>query len=171
LAKSTRHLYGHTVPSDFDRRQALNAVINVPLSARWRAAATFQLASGFPVTPVLEEVSFGQLIHLDGTRDPLFRAFRDRNGQLIKIENVFLRRLSSINSERTTGYSRVDVRGTYSTGNHWEFYGEVLNLFNHRNYMQKLNRTTEDGETLEIGRANVYNTFERMISFGIRATF
>jgi hypothetical protein len=171
LAKSTRHFYGQTVPFDFDRRHAMNAVVHVPLSARWRAAATVQLASGFPVTPVLQEVSFSQVIRLDGTRDPLFRTFRDRNGELVSFDNVFLRRLSSINSERTTGYSRVDVRGTYATGGHWEFYGEVLNLFNHRNYIQTVNRTTEEGQVQEVGRANVFNTFERMISFGIRATF
>ena len=33
LSKSTRDLYGRTVPSDFDRRHALNAVVDVPLCA------------------------------------------------------------------------------------------------------------------------------------------
>ncbi len=169
LAKSTRDLYGHTVPSDFDRRHTLNTVISVPLGSRWRAAATMQLSSGLPVTPVRNEVAFGRTTFLDGTRDPFFRTFRDRNGQLVELENVFLRRLSSINSERTTGYSRVDARLTYSTGKHWEFYGEVLNLFNHRNYMQKVERTRNG--TREIDKANVYSTFERMVSFGLRVTF
>jgi hypothetical protein len=84
---------------------------------------------------------------------------------------VFQRRLSSINSERTSGYSRVDARLTYATVRHWEFYVEVLNAFNHRNYLQTINSKTADGQVQEIGRANIYNTFERMISFGIRATF
>jgi hypothetical protein len=167
LSKSTRDLYGQTVPSDFDRRHALNAVVTVPITARWRAAATMQVASGFPTTPIQQEVSFGQVIGLDGTRDPFFRAFRDRNGKLITFENVFERRLSSINGERTGGYSRVDARLTYATVRHWEFYVEVLNAFNHRNYIQ----TMVDGEHREIGRANIYSTFERMISFGVRATF
>jgi hypothetical protein len=114
-------------------------------------------------------VAFGRTTFLDGTRDPFFRTFRDRNGQLVELENVFLRRLSSINSERTTGYSRVDARLTYSTRKHWEFYGEVLNLFNHRNYMQKVERTRNG--TREIDRANVYSTFERVVSFGLRVTF
>jgi hypothetical protein len=171
LAKSTRDLYGRTVPFDFDRRHALNAAAVVPLGTRWRAAATIQMASGFPTTPVQQEVAFGQLIRLDGTIDPLFRTYRDRNGRLIMFDNVFERRLSSINSERTTGYSRVDARLTYSTARHWEFYVEVLNAFNHRNYLQKITGTTAEGEVRETGRANIYSTFERMISFGVRATF
>jgi hypothetical protein len=47
----------------------------------------------------------------------------------------------------------------------------VLNAFNHRNYLQTINSKTADGQVQEIGRANIYNTFERMISFGMRATF
>ena len=171
LAKSTRDLYGRTVPSDFDRRHALNTLVVVPFGARWRAAATIQMASGLPTTPVQQEVAFGQVLHLDGTSDPVLRTFRDRNGQLVTIENVFLRRLSSINSERTTGYSRVDTRLTYATVRHWEFYVEVLNAFNHRNYLQTINGKTADGSVQEIGKANIYSTFERMISFGVRATF
>jgi hypothetical protein len=170
LAKSTRDLYGRTVPSDFDRRHALNAVAGVALTSKWRAAATFELASGLPVTPVQDEVLFGKTVHLDGTRDQLFRAGRDRNGRLIALTNVFQRRLSSINSERTTGYSRVDARLTYASGGHWEFYGELLNAFNHRNYLQRI-ETSEGGERREISRANVYDTFERLFSFGMRVTF
>jgi TonB dependent receptor-like, beta-barrel/TonB-dependent Receptor Plug Domain len=171
LSKSTRDLYGNTVPSDFDRRHALNAVVAIPIAARWRAAATMQLASGLPTTPVQQEVDFGQVVRLDGTRDPFFRPFRDRNGKLVTFADVFERRLSSINSERTTAYSRVDARLTYATVRHWEFYVEVLNAFNHRNYVQTVNDKTADGEVREIGRANIYNTFERMLSFGMRATF
>ena len=171
LSKSTRELYGRTVPFDFDRRHALTAVLDAPLGARFRAAATWQLASGFPVTPIQREVEFGKVNHLDGTRDPRYRTFRDRNGNLVMMENVFMRRLSSINSERLTGYARLDVRVTYSTGKHWEFYGEVLNLFNHRNYLQPLHGTSNEGEQEVIGKSNVYNTFERLLSFGLRMKF
>ena len=171
LAKSTRNLYGYTVPSDFDRRHALNAVVGVPIAAGWRAAATFQFASGFPLTPMQDEVSFARVIYVDGTRDQFYRTFRDQNGNLITGFAPFQRRLASINSERTTGYSRVDVRGTYTTGKHWEFYGEVINLFNHRNYLETINEPTETGERREIGRSNIANTFERMVSFGMRVSF
>ena len=171
LAKSTRNLYGYTMPSDFDRRHALNAAVSIPIAAKWRVAATVQLASGFPTTPMREEVSFGRVTYLDGTRDEFYRTFRDRNGNLVTGVESFQRRLSSINSDRTTGYSRVDVRATYTTGKHWEFYGEVINLFNHRNYLETINETTETGQRREIGRANIYNTFERMVSFGMRVSF
>ena len=171
LSKATRDLYGRTVPFDFDRRHAMNAVIDVPLTARFRAAATLQIASGFPTTPVQAEVLFGRLIHLDGTRDPLFTSFRDRNGNLVSHLNVFQRRLSSINSERLGGYSRVDTRLTYATGGHWEFYGEVLNRLQPPELYPDHHRDDDAGETQVIGRSNVYNTFERMGSFGMRVKF
>jgi hypothetical protein len=172
LSKATRDLYGRTVPFDFDRTHAMNAVIDVPLTARFRAAATVQIASGFPTTPVREEVLFGRVINLtDGTRDPLYRASRNAKGELISHLNVFQRRLASINTERLSGYSRADIRLTYATGGHWEFYGEVLNAFNHRNYLQSVSETTDDGGTQLVGRSNIYNTFERMFSFGMRVKF
>jgi hypothetical protein len=170
LSKATRDLYGRTVPSDFDRRHALNAVIEAAFTRAWRASATWRLASGFPTTPVREEVVFGPSFLPDGTRPEILHALRNRDGQLISYLDVFQRRLSTINSQRLTGYSRVDARLTYSTRRHWEFYGEVLNLLNSRNHLQ---RVTEhrDGQERPAGEANVYNTFERMISFGLRVTF
>jgi hypothetical protein len=172
LSKATRDLYGRTVPFDFDRTHAMNAVIDVPLTARLRAAATLQIASGFPTTPVRAEVLFGRLINLtDGTRDPLYRASRNAKGELVSHLTVFQRRLASINTERLSGYSRADFRVTYATGGHWEFYGEVLNAFNHRNYVQTISDPTISGEAPVIGRSNIYNTFERMGSFGMRVKF
>ena len=172
LSTSTRDLFGREVPSDFDRRHAFNAVVGVPISARWKAAATIQMATGFPTTPVVREVAFGQSINLgNGTRDPFYRAFRNRDGTLITIADVFQRRLSTVNSERLTGYSRVDARLTYSTVRHWEFYGEVLNLFNHRNYLQRVDHGPDAEGHSGVSMANIYGTFERMISFGVRAKF
>jgi hypothetical protein len=170
LSKATRDLYGRTVPSDFDRRHAVNAVIEAAFTRAWRAAMTWQLASGFPTTPVREEVVFGPTLEVDGTRPDILRPLRNRDGKLVEYLDVFQRRLSTINSERLTAYSRVDARLTYSTQRHWEFYGEVLNLLNSRNYLQ---RVTEhrDGVPRPAGEANVYNTFERMISFGLRGMF
>ena len=60
LSKSTRDLYGRTVPFDFDRRHAMNAVIDVTAHGEVQSRGDVQLASGFPATPVQEEVSFGQ---------------------------------------------------------------------------------------------------------------
>ena len=47
----------------------------------------------------------------------------------------FMRRLALRNTDRLSAYSRTDVRVTFSTLGHWEFYGEVINVFNHRNYL------------------------------------
>ena len=118
-----------------------------------------------------DEVAFARVVYVDGTRDQFYRTFRDRDGNLITGVAPFQRRLASINSERTTGYSRVDVRGTYTTGKHWEFYGEVINLFNHRNYLETISEPTGTGERREIGRSNIASTFERMVSFGMRVSF
>ena len=170
LSNATRVLYGRTVPSDFDRRHSLNAVIEVALARAWRAAATWQLASGFPTTPVREEVAFGPTLQADGTPPDLLRPVRNRDGQLVSYLNVFQRRLSTINSERLTGYSRLDARLTYSTRKHWEFYGEVLNALNSRNHLQRVTER-RDGQARPAGEANVYNTFERMMSFGMRVMF
>ncbi len=63
------------------------------------------------------------------------------------------------------------MRGTYTTGKHWEFYGEVINLFNHRNYLETISEPTGTGERREIGRSNIASTFERMVSFGMRVSF
>jgi TonB dependent receptor/TonB-dependent Receptor Plug Domain len=170
LSSSTRDLFDRTIPSDFDRRHAFNAIVNVPLSARWRAAATWQLASGFPTTPILKEVWFSPVKNPDGTFGPQYAPLREPDGSLTKVSYVFHRRLSAVNSARLTGYSRVDVRGTYSTEGHWEFYGEVINLFNHRNYLQRTDDSLP-GEPRRETRSNIYETFERMVSFGVRVKF
>ena len=172
LATSTRDLYGFTVPSDFDRRHALSVLIDGALTRRVRAAMTWQVASGFPTTPVREEVLFARTFDTTTrTFDPVYRASRDGKGRLFAFVNPFHRRLSTINSERLSGYQRADVRVTYATLGHWEFYGEVLNVFNNRNSRQAIRETNAAGERVEIGKANVYDTFERMFSYGMRVRF
>jgi len=170
LAKSTRDLYGYTVPSDFDRRHALSVVMEVTPMRRVRAAMTWQIASGFPITPVQEEVDFGRVVDLNGVLDPLYRTFRSR-GRLVTFPDVLHRRLSTINAARLSGYQRGDARVTYSTLGHWEFYFEVLNALNNRNSRYTLVETNDAGEQVEIGKANVYETFERMYSYGLRVRF
>ena len=171
LAKSTRDLYGYAVPSDFDRRHALNVVLEAALLRRVRAAATWQIASGFPATPVQEEVDFGRVLYADGHLDPLLRTFRRPDGRLYTMLDFLHRRLGTINSERLSGYQRGDLRVTYATLGHWEFYGEVLNVFNNRNQRQTIVEINDAGEKVEWGQANVYNTFERMYSYGLRVKF
>lgn len=60
LGNSERELFGETVPFHFDRRHALTVAINVVLASKVRASVRSQYASGFPVTPLHEEVVFNE---------------------------------------------------------------------------------------------------------------
>jgi outer membrane receptor protein involved in Fe transport len=171
-SRSTRDLYGFTVPFDYDRPHALKAVGAYQLSRRFRLSGTWQRASGLPVTPMQAEVMFGRVVRLDGTVDPFYRASRNRDGTLQTWPGFFMRRLGLRNAARLNGYSRTDVRVTYATLGHWEFYGEIINLFNERNYLERA-RLDEPG--LLGGpidhSLNIYAEFERMATFGIRVAF
>ena len=61
---------------------------------------------------------------------------------------------------------------TYATLGRWEFYGEVINLFNERNYLerQRLDAPGLLGGPIDHSQ-NVYAQFERLPTFGIRVTF
>lgn len=171
LSKSTRDLYGFEVPFDFDRRHAFSAAGLFQLSRRVRLSGTWLQASGFPVTPLHEEVVFSQIVHLDGTVDPIARPFRRRDGTLQTFLAPFMRRLALRNSDRLSAYSRTDVRVTFSTLGHWEFYGEVINLFNHRNYLIEVTFPAVDNIPESVSRSNVYTEFERIPTAGVRFRF
>ena len=169
FSKATREMYGLTFPFDFDRPHALTAMATVQVVRRVRVSATWQRASGFPVTPVSEEVRFFRPISRDGTVDPIYRTTRLSDGTLVKSPSPAMRRLGLRNSLRLNGYARADLRGTYSTGGPWEFYAEVLNVFNRWNYVEKIQYTSGLGGL--VSENNVYAQFERLPSFGVRVKF
>jgi hypothetical protein len=173
LAKSTRDLYGFTVPFDFDRRHALSVLIDGAVTRRVRAAMTWRIASGFPITPVLEEPVFVGSTYDSTTRTTYlpYVAARDGDGRIRTSADMAHRRLSTLNSERLSGYQRADVRVTYATLGHWEFYGEVLHDFNNRSMRQTVSETNAAGERVQVGKANIYDTFARMFSYGMRVRF
>jgi hypothetical protein len=173
FSRTRREAHGYSFPFDFDRPHTLTAVANVHLSRRFRLSGTLLQASGFAITPVREEVLFTQTIRLDGSWDPILRPARNRDGSLVMSPSALMRRLSLRNSDRLRPYSRLDLRVTYATLGRWEFYGEVINLLNARNYLQGL-------PTPSLGRGadepsehhdNVYENFERFPSFGVRVFF
>jgi hypothetical protein len=172
FSKTTREMYGFTFPFDFDRPQALSLVGSVQLTRRFRASTSAMMSSGFAVTPLHNEVVFTHLQFIDGTVDPIARAFPRQDGSLFLGPNAAMRRLSLRNSDRLRGYSRVDARLTFSTLNHWEVYGEVINLFGNRNYLQTFKVPAFDGSSSEhVNTLNVYENFERIPSFGVRFKF
>ena len=171
LSKSTRELYGHEVPFDFDRRHAFSAVGTFHLSRRVRLSGTWQHASGFPVTPLHEEVVFGRTVFLDGTIDPIARPSRRPDGTLSTFLQPFMRRLALRNTDRLSPYSRTDARVTFSTLGHWEFYGEVINVFNHRNYLIEVRFPAVDNVPENVSRSNIYTEFERIPTAGVRFRF
>jgi TonB dependent receptor-like, beta-barrel/TonB-dependent Receptor Plug Domain len=171
LSKATREMYGFSVPFDFDRRHALSAVGNLQVLRSVRLSATWQRASGLPVTPMREEVSFGRTPLPGGNLDPVFRPWRRPDGSFYTFPNPFMRPLALRNADHLSGYSRTDARLTYSTLGHWEFYGEIINVFNDRNYLQTFRIPTGTPGQEETASNNVYSELDRIPTFGIRVKF
>ena len=171
FSKATRDMYGRTITFDFDRPHAVVAATTVQISKRIRVAATWQRASGFPATAIGEEVRFTRQIFRDGTIGPVFRTSRLPDGSLVVSPNPGMRRLSLRNTERLNGYARADLRATYSAGA-WEVYGEILNVFNRWNHVQRI-RYSSFGTNLGelVSENNAYAQFQRLPSFGVRVTF
>jgi hypothetical protein len=111
-SRSTREMYGDTFPFDFDRPHSVKAVLFMQPWRRVRVAVTSERGSGVPVTPLISE-SF----------------YRQSDGSFSMTLNPGMRRPSLRNTERLNGYGRTDVRVTWSTLGHWEFYAEMLNVF------------------------------------------
>ena len=172
FSRTKREAYGFTYPFDFDRPHSVSAVANVQLASRLRLSTTVLRASGFAITPLHEEVLFAPTRHQDGTIDPIKRPSRNRDGSLALSPEPSMRRLSLRNRDRLSGYSRADVRMTYATLGRWEFYGEVINLFGSRNYLQVMPVPSfggvPEGTTTPL---NVYENFERFPTFGVRFKF
>ena len=94
------------------------------------------------------------------------------DGTLVVSPSPGMRRLGLRNTERLNGYARTDLRGTYSTGGPWEFYVEVLNVFNRWNYVQQIQYSQfASGLGELVSENNVYAQFQRLPSFGVRVKF
>jgi hypothetical protein len=172
LSKATRELHGHTVLFDFDRRHALSTAAVFQLSRRVRLSGTWQLASGFPITPLHEEVMFSNTINLEtGSMNPIARTWRKPDGSLYTILAPFMRRLGLRNTDRLSPYARTDVRVTFSTLGRWEFYGEVINLFGQRNYLITVEFPEVNNIPAFVSRSNVYTELERIPTAGLRLRF
>lgn len=170
FSRTRREAYGYTFPFDFDRPHAFAGTASWQLSPRVRLSGTWLRTSGFAITPPHDDVFFFRNQHADGTVDPMLRAFRRQDGSFV-LSPSLTRRLSLRNSDRLSGYSRVDLRATYSTLGRWEFYGEVINAFGTPNYRQTVTGPELGGSGRYVTANNVYENFERLPSFGISVKF
>jgi hypothetical protein len=171
-SRTTREAHGYTFPFDFDRPHTVTAAGTLRLASRLRFSLTALHASGFAITPLHQEVFFMRAWRLDGTQEPIATAIRNPDGSLHLAPNPGMRRLSLRNQERLAGYARADVRVTYASGGRWEFYGEVINVFDHRNYLQTMPVPESFGGSQGVTTSNnVYENFERLPSFGVRFRF
>jgi hypothetical protein len=171
FSRTTREAHGYEFPFDFDRPHAFTAAATVELTRRLRLSSTWLQASGFPTTPVHEDVLFTHTTLPDGTRDPIARPMRRADGTFVTAPTADIRRLALRNTDRLSGYSRVDVRLTFSTLGRWEIYGEVINLLGTQNYRQEIHIPPHLGGGGGVTNNNIYEQFERFPSFGVRVKF
>jgi hypothetical protein len=86
LSQSDRDWYGRTVPFEYDRRHAVGAAIDIALTPKVRVSVRSQYGSGFPVTPLHEEVVFNDARDVFPGPPPgsRFVPARDRDGRLFR---------------------------------------------------------------------------------------
>ena len=172
LGKSERELFGRTVPFDFDRRHAVTLAINVVLTSKVRASVRSQHASGFPVTPLHQEVVFNDDPNVFPGPPPgtHFRAARRADGSLFVDTNLYDEpRISLLNSTRLAAYGRTDVRITYTIDKRFEAYGEIINLFDRENFRVLLPDVT--GPDRMPVSYQIAPAFPRLLTYGVRFKF
>jgi outer membrane receptor for ferrienterochelin and colicin len=172
LSKADRELFGHTVPFDFDRRHALGVALNVGVTPRLRVSLRSQYASGFPLTPLHDEVDFDDDRNVRPGPPPgsKFQSRRSGAGALLMASNLDdPPRLSLLNSARMSGYGRTDVRVSYAIDSHFDVYGEVINLFDRANFNgRSAGVGAVDGEPISY---QVARAFPRLFTYGVRFRF
>ncbi|MEZ5418915.1 MAG: TonB-dependent receptor plug domain-containing protein [Vicinamibacterales bacterium] len=135
--RAEREAYGRRFPFEYDRRHAFTLVASFALTPRWDIAATTRVASGFPRTsPVGVRVAGREdVLDLDGdgTIDEILPA-RDGRGLLEYV--VDFGTVQNLNNARLPVFARTDARLTWrprGAAGRWEFYAEVINLFDRQN--------------------------------------
>lgn len=135
--RGERDSYGRPYPFEYDRRHALSTVASYQLTPRWQAATTVRVASGFPRTAPLGVRVFGaeDTMDLDGDGNTTeIRPTSDANG--LPVYGVNFGGVDNLNQARLPVFARTDLRVTWrprGPSGRWEFYAEVINLFDRRN--------------------------------------
>ncbi|MCG8605061.1 TonB-dependent receptor [bacterium] len=143
LSKSTRTQafdgIEMTYPYEFDRRHALNLVLNYRLGGNWNFGLTWRYGTGFPFTPALRvEPLIAEVAPDPNNPDEIKPTI------LTDPETGFARFIpdfggpENINSRRYPDYHRLDLRLTYTAKwfhSNWQFYVEAINVYNRKNVL------------------------------------
>jgi hypothetical protein len=124
-----RDSYGLRQPFDYDRRHALNLAGGWRFSPRWDLAATLQLASGFPRTPV-------QGLRVSAVEDGSGALVPERDTAGGLVYTTDLGSVSNLNTNRLPLFARLDLRLSFrpgGMGGRWLFYFDVINALNRQN--------------------------------------
>ena len=166
--RADRETYGLRYPFEYDRRHAFNAVGQFRLASRWRVAATAQVATGFPYTPVV-----GVRVAADEDENGRLVPARDTAGALVYAAD--LGGLENLQRGRLPAYARVDLRITNLRGDppgRWSWYIEVINVLNRDNPVEFDTALEYDPDSLT---PRVLQTptagFPLIPSFGVRIRF
>ena len=135
--KASRDAYGRSAAFEYDRRHAFTVVAAYRLSPSWELATTARAASGFPRTaPLGLRVAAAEDaldLDADGVTDELLP---DRDATGLLVYEVDLGDIANINQARLPVFARADVRVTWrprGAAGRWEFYVEIINLFDREN--------------------------------------
>lgn len=130
LAFANRYRDGLTIPFNFDQRHTINIVGGYKINDWLDVAVRWRYGSGFPITLAI------------GLQPRIIRA---PNGQYVVQEDPLFGRTmfsldfggeENVNAARLPEYHRLDVRLTAHTefwGARWDFYLDVINLYNRTN--------------------------------------
>jgi hypothetical protein len=174
LAFANRNRDAITIPFNFDQRHTINIVSDYRFNESWNVGARWRFGSGFPITnplgiqPRLLVDSLGSVSidvdQLEAGRRVLF--------------NIQFGGEENLNQGRLPTYQRLDLRITYSTdfwGASWQFYLDVINLYNQTNVIGYRNRAPEQIDVPIGGRPEPIRTetgmFPIVPTFGISAVF
>ncbi|NOY06476.1 MAG: TonB-dependent receptor, partial [Chlorobi bacterium] len=160
LAWAQRYRDGAVIPFNYDQRHTINIVMNYNVNDWLTLGAYWRFGTNFPYT---EPVGVRPRIQ-DGK--PIIAT--DFAGKAIL--DVDYGNESNFNQERLPLYHRLDFRATARAlfwGMRWEFYLDVINLYNHKNIIQYQFFVQPDGS---LGRRDI-GMFPIVPTIGFNARF
>ncbi len=135
-----RKIYDVELPFMFDQRHTFNIVLNWVISKKFDLSLTWMYGSNYPYT---EPIGLKPRILVTDTSVKI-ATIRDR-----VVLDIDYGGLSNFFNARKPSYHRLDVRLTYKRkiwGNEWNFYIDVINVYNRKNVVAYDFHVSKDGE-------------------------